>query len=109
MSSSFSSLPARKPASSLNSICACCSLPCVNSPLRLLAQDRERQHQAAEVISLHFDEHLCVELIQLLLCGDPHLDDKGLEQFEDDCGIAAKPFVGFCAGGEIDHVRRILD
>src|SRR2546421_7607390 len=75
--------------------------------LRLLAPHGERQHQTSEVILHHLELHLLVELIDLLLCGHSHSGNKGLEEFEDDCGITAKALVGFCPGRVVDHVWHV--
>src|SRR2546421_6884559 len=77
--------------------------------LWFLAPHREREHQPSEIILHHLELHLLVELIDLLLRGDSHSGDKGLEEFEDDSGITAKALVGFCPGRVVDHVWHVGD
>src|SRR5713101_7659479 len=77
--------------------------------LGFFAPNCEREHQATEVIFHHFEGHLLVELIQFFLGGDCHSDDKGLEQFEDGGGIAAKALVDFALTRVVDHMRLVFD
>src|SRR5260370_4996551 len=76
---------------------------------RLLPPCREGKHEATEVVLLHFEKHLLIEGIHLLLRGDPHPDDKRLEQFAHDSGILAKTLILFCPSTAVDHVSHQLN
>src|SRR5260370_1975280 len=50
-----------------------------------------------------------MELAHFFSRGGSHLNDKGLEQFEDDGSIMAKAFIRFSSVRIINHVRPVVD
>jgi hypothetical protein len=61
------------------------------------------------VSDLQHKDHLLVELIHLLLGGDPHFNQERVYQFVEDHSIPAETFIIFRIDREINRMSHVLD